>query len=75
MIELTKSEAYAVAEFIDCGLLTFIREDEDIDSMIWLRNMVMAFEKLRIYSGFEPLTYPKQECEEGGEGNERDCGS
>ena len=67
MNELSKDEAYSVAEYIDSNLLTFIREDEDIDSMLWLRNVVYAFEKLRKYGGYEPLTYPTRECEEGGE--------
>lgn len=69
MNDLTKDEAYAVAEFIDCSLLTYIREDEDVDSMLWLRNVVFAFEKLRKYGGYAPLTYPATECEKE-EGNE-----
>ena len=40
MNDLTKDEAYAVAEYIDSNLLQYIREDEDIDSMMWLRNVV-----------------------------------
>ena len=64
MIDLTKDEAYAVAEFIDTSLLTYIREDEDVDSMLWLRNIVYAFEKLRKYGGYEPLTYLERECKE-----------
>ena len=64
MNDLTKDEAYAVAEFIDTSLLTYIREDEDIDSMLWLRNIVLAFEKLREYGKYAPLTYPERECKE-----------
>ena len=33
---LSKKEAYAVAEFIDCNLLDYIRNDTDVDSMEWL---------------------------------------
>lgn len=49
-IDLTKGEAYAVAELIDMNLLDTIRNDTDIDSMLWLRRIVHAFEKLCKYS-------------------------
>lgn len=49
---LTKSEAHAVAELIDLNLLDTIRKDEDIDSMLWLRRSIHAFEKLCKYSGY-----------------------
>lgn len=54
--ELTKKEAYAVAEFIDCNLLDYIRSDTDIDSMGWLRSIVHAYEKMCAASGFAGLT-------------------
>ena len=52
-MELTKDEAYAVAELIDMNLITMIREDDGIDSMLWLRRIVHAFEKLCRYSGYD----------------------
>jgi len=54
--ELSKKEAYAVAEFIDCNLLDYIRSDTDIDSMGWLRHIVHAYEKMCKASGFVGLT-------------------
>ena len=51
-LKLTKSEAHAVAELIDLNLLDMIRKDEDIDSMLWLRRIIHAFEKLCKYSGY-----------------------
>ena len=54
--ELTKKEAYAVAEFIDCKLLDYIRSDTDIDSIGWLRHIVHAYEKMCAASGFVGLT-------------------
>ena len=54
--ELTKKEAYAVAEFIDCNLLDYIRSDTDIDSMEWLRHIVHAYEKMCKASGYVGLT-------------------
>jgi hypothetical protein len=56
MIDLTKDEAYALADFIDTGLYDRIRNDVDIDSMKWLRNIVHAYEKLCLYSGYVGLT-------------------
>ena len=52
-IDLTKGEAYAVAEMIDMNLLDNIRNDTDIDSMLWLRRVIHAFEKLCKYSGHD----------------------
>ena len=54
--ELSKKEAYAVAEFIDCNLLDYIRSDTNIDSMGWLRHIVHAYEKMCEASGFVGLT-------------------
>ena len=53
---LTKDEAYAIAEFIDCYLFDRIRNDPDADSLQWLINVVHAYEKLCAYSGFVGLT-------------------
>ena len=50
---LTKSEAHAVAELIDLTLLDTIRQDTDIDSMLWLRRIVSAYEKLAQYGGYD----------------------
>ena len=49
---LTKGEAHAVAEFIDMNFIDSIRNDSDIDSMLWLRRMIHAFDKLCKYSGY-----------------------
>lgn len=49
---LTKGEAHAVAELIDLNLMDTIRNDTEIDSMLWLRRIVHAFEKLCKYSGY-----------------------
>ena len=56
MPELTKNEAHAVAEFIDIALYDRIRNDTDIDSMMWLKNILHAYEKLCAYSGYVGLT-------------------
>ena len=52
MTDLTKGEAHAVAEFIDMNLISTIQNDTDIDSMLWLRRIIHAFEKLCKYSGY-----------------------
>ena len=46
MNELTKDEAYAIADFIEINLMQVIRNDADIDSMRWLKNMIHGYEKL-----------------------------
>ena len=55
-IELTKNEAYSIAEFIDCNIFMAIRNDLDWDSFQTLRNIVHAYEKCCAFSGFIGLT-------------------
>lgn len=62
--ELTKDECYAVAEVIDINLFDMIRNDTDIDSMRWLRNVVRAYEKLCRRSGYHVTTEPSKGEEE-----------
>ena len=56
MTELTKVEAYFVANFIDTWLFQAIRDDADIDNMPWLLNLVHAYEKMCKDSGYVGLT-------------------
>lgn len=56
MNDLTKDEAFAVANHIDATLIETIRNDTDIDSMKWLRGMIHAYEKLCQYSGYVGMT-------------------
>lgn len=53
---LTKDEAFAVADFIDGNLYDCIRNDTDIDSMQWLRNVLHAYEKMCAASGYVGAT-------------------
>lgn len=53
---ITQDEAYSLAEFIDCNLISEIRNNAEIDSMQWLRNMIHAYEKLCRYSRYVGLT-------------------
>lgn len=54
--DLTKAEAYAVAEFIDANIFDAIRTDTDWDSFQNLRNLIHAYEKCCAISGFVGLT-------------------
>ena len=54
--ELTKEEAYAVADFIGMNLIDVIRTDTDLDSMYWLRNVIHAYEKMCKASGYVGVT-------------------
>lgn len=53
---LTKDEAFAVADFIDSNLFECIRNDTDIDSVQWLRNVLHAYEKMCVASGYVGTT-------------------
>lgn len=53
---LTKDEAFAVADFIDGNLFDCIRNDTDIDSVQWLRNVLHAYEKMCAASGYVGTT-------------------
>lgn len=62
-MELTKDEAYAVAEFIDMNLFSAIRNDTDWDSLYCLRNVIHSYEKCCAFSGYVGVT--DHECEQG----------
>jgi hypothetical protein len=61
MNELTKDEAYAIADFIEINLMQVIRNDVDIDSMRWLKNMIHGYEKLCKFSGYVGITDEEEE--------------
>ena len=58
---LTKSEADAVAELIDLTLLDTIRNDTEIDSMLWLRRMISAYNKLAKYGEYDSMYADERE--------------
>lgn len=55
-LNLTKDEACALANHIEMTLIQSIRDDVDIDSMKWLRNMCRAYEKLCVYGDYHGAT-------------------
>ena len=55
-VELTEGEAYALAEIISMNLFDIIRNDTDIDSMEWLKNVLSAYKKMCECSGYVGLT-------------------
>ena len=61
MNELTKDEAYAIASQIDVTLFKSIRDNVEIDSMTWLRNLIHGYEKLCKFSGYVGLTEDAEE--------------
>jgi hypothetical protein len=66
MMELTKDEAMAVAEFIDMNLFQAIRNDEEWDSMMCLRNLIHVYEKACECSGYVGVTEPRPYREDEG---------
>ncbi len=59
--ELTKNEAFAIAEFIDMNIFDAIRTDTDWDSFQNLRNLIHGYEKCCALSGYVGLT--DDDCE------------
>lgn len=45
-VELTKSQCKNLADWIDIHLLEAIRDDEDIDNLLWVKDMILAWEAL-----------------------------
>ena len=45
MVELTDSEASSLLDFLDLGFIQYIKEDTDVDSMLWLDNMMSIWRK------------------------------
>jgi len=62
-VGLKKSEAYSIAEQIDHTLIQEIRNDLDIDSMGWLRNIIHGYEKLCKYGDYQGATEPFEDGE------------
>ena len=58
MLDLTKKEAHAVAEFIDMNFIQSIRNDLDIDSMEWVKSMIHAYEKLCEHGEYRGYSEP-----------------
>lgn len=56
MLELTKDEAFAVAEFIDMNIFSAIRNDTDWDSFQNLRDLIHGYEKCCSISGYVGVT-------------------
>ena len=45
MVELTASEAESLADYLDTFFIQNIRENIDIDSMLWLDNIMSIWRK------------------------------
>jgi hypothetical protein len=53
---LTSDEAFVVAELIDNNLFDVIRNDEDFDSILALKNILRAYDKMCAASGYVGVT-------------------
>ena len=56
MITITESEAKSLVDFIDSSLFETIRNDIDIDSVMWLYNILNVYKKcggLKQFSDYE----------------------
>lgn len=59
MIEITSSEATSLRDFIQFNLIDAIRNDTDIDSLLWVYNILNVYRKcggLKEYDDYEEGT-------------------
>lgn len=61
---LTADEAYSVANLIDSNLYDTIRNDTDIDSIQWIKNVLHAYEKMCLVSGYIGATEKRGDVDE-----------
>ena len=57
MIEITENEASSLKDFIECYLIQSIRHDEEVDSLLYLLNLLRIYERIGgfdDYSDYEP---------------------
>ena len=45
-LELTETETYNLANFVEENLIDVIRVDTDIDNFAWVRDLVTAHQKI-----------------------------
>ena len=45
-VQLTKSQCGNVADFIEFGLIEYIRNDPDLDNVLWIADMIEAWKTL-----------------------------
>ena len=45
-LELTENEAYNLGNFVEENLIDVIRTDTDIDNFAWIRDLVIAHQKI-----------------------------
>lgn len=56
MVKITSSEATSLRDFIEFNLLDAIRNDGDIDSLLWVYNILNVYRKcggLEEYDDYE----------------------
>lgn len=46
-IDFTKGEVIGLVDFLECNIFDAIRNDTDIDSIVWLCNMTNVYKKLK----------------------------
>ena len=44
-VELTESEAASLLDYLELHFIQNVREDEDVDSMLWMDNMMSIWRK------------------------------
>lgn len=47
MIFITAHEAESLLDWMDCHFIDDLRSDDDVDSMVWLGNMMSIYNKCK----------------------------
>lgn len=53
LVSLTKSQCVNVADFIEICLIQYIKDDHDLDNVLWVADMIDAYRALRDAGGAE----------------------
>ena len=53
MLQMTKSQCKNVADFIEFGLIQHIKDDPDLDNVLWVADMIDAYRVLKVAGGAE----------------------
>lgn len=59
-LNLTKSEATSLKEYIGTYLIQSIRDDEDVDSLLYVRNIINIFERLGGFDCYADYIKPEE---------------
>ena len=63
ILQMTASEAASLKEYIENYLIQSIRDDEDVDSLLYVRNIINIFERLGGFDCYADYVDPEYQYE------------